>query len=236
MKKPNYFKTKMTNRRVIKIRLLQHIGRRGSCWESIPNIAKALRIGKKRVTRYLDELRAEGKVRTTYRVRTTHIHEVTLNGWIRFPAMIDDLRFTPKQANALTALFRHNEIAVRDIGKLTLCSANTARRAIWKAAQAGILRIHPRAGFIHRFSWLGKAVRCLGKRTPKRHQRPLSKLHPQKRVPDCKAPSGEKLRPSGSQTTSFGEIPEEKKARNRAHLADLWQQCLQKHAQRFKRA
>ena len=202
---------KQTNRRVWKLRIIQHITRRGSCWESMPNIAKALRIGKKRLTRYLDELRAAGKVQTTYRVRTTHIHEVRWRHQIPFPSQLDDAGFTPKQANALTCLFQFNEIAVADIGRQTLCSANTARRAIWRAAKLGLLRIHERPGFIHSFSWIGSVVKCLGKRTPKRFLRPLSKLHPVKPIGGMKAPSGEKIRrtASGSQvlTVDDDDIP-----------------------------
>lgn len=167
---------KQTNRRVWKLRIIQHITRRGTCWESMPNIARCLRIGKKRLTKYLDELRAAGKIKTTYRVRATQIHEVQWRHQIPYPSMLDDAGFTPKQANALTVLFKYCDIAMKDIGQQSLCSPNTARRAIWRAARLGLLRIHRNPGFCHSFSWIGKVVRCLGKRSTKVFQRPLSKI------------------------------------------------------------
>ncbi len=189
---------KKTNRRVWKLRIIQHITRRGTCWESMPNIARCLRIGKKRLTKYLSELRAAGKIQTTYRVRTTHIHEVRWRAQIPYPSQLDDAGFPPKQANALTALFSYNEIAMADIAKITLCSPNTARRAVWRAVKLGLLRVHENPGFMHNFSWLGSVIRCLGKRAPKRYYRPLSKLHQVKHVSGTKAPSGEKISETAS--------------------------------------
>lgn len=202
-------RTVQTNRRVWKIRILQHIGRRGKCWESMPNIAKALRIGKRRLTRYLEELRAAGKIQTTYRVRTTHIHMLRTSCIGIFPSKIDDAGLTPKQANALTALFKFGEISMADIGQQTLCSANTARRAVWKAMKLGLLKIIENPGFVHRFIFASKVIRCLGKRTPKRFHRPLSQLHQLKHSEKRKHGSVENLRTSCDDSDGFqdGDIP-----------------------------
>ena len=217
-------RTKRTNRRVWKLRIIQHLTRRGTCWESIPNIARCLRIGKKRVTRYLEELRAAGAIKTTYRVRATQIHEVRWSKQIVFPSRIDDAGFTPKQANALTALFSYNEIAMKDIAKKTLCSANTARRAVWKAARLGFLKITEQPGFVHYFSWTAKVIRCLGRRAPKRYRRPLSKLAPVKHVVTRKHPVGENLRTSCGKTTSFSELTDEEKQ----EIKERWRKAKEK--------
>ena len=166
---------RQTNRRVWKLRIIQHLTRRGECWETMATMAKTLRIGRRRLTKYLEELRAAGKIETFYRNRTTNIHRVRAGKGIRFPSKIDDSKFTPKQANALTALFRYNEISMKDIGAQTLSSPATARRAVWKAHRLGLLRITIQKGFCHFFSWTWKVAKVLGKSTRKAFHQPLSR-------------------------------------------------------------
>ena len=169
-------RTRQTNRRVWKLRILQHIARRRVCWESMPNIARSLRIGRKRLTKYLDELRRAGLVETEYRDRRTNIHRCTDKGFRIFPSLIDDLRLPPKQANALTALFTYNEIPLKDIAADTLCSINTARRAVWKASKAGLLKITQQSGFEHFYSWTFPICKALRRTPTKCWREPIPKV------------------------------------------------------------
>ena len=169
-------RTRKTNRRVWKLRILQHIARRKVCWESMPNIARSLRIGRKRLTRYLDELRAGGLIETKYRAKQTNVHRTTKKGFAIFPALIDDLKLPPKQANALTALFHYSEIPMREIASKTLCGINTARRAVWNASKAGLLKITEQPGFEHWYSWNFKVCKALRGAPTKSWRKPLSKL------------------------------------------------------------
>ena len=175
-------RTRQTNRRAWKLRILQHISRRKRCYESMPNIARALRIGKKRLTKYLDELRAAGKVQTIWRNRATHIHVISTGYYIHCPSALDDAKLTPKQYQCLTELFKFTQISLANIGINTLTSKNTARRAVRAAERAGLLKITPQPGFCHLFQWTGKVLKAFRKRATKPFREPVPKSRRVKEV------------------------------------------------------